>query len=304
MSELPPIQIGGDLSKPATTLIEKISDAFGGAFKPWQLKRIARAEAEADIIRAHAEVQVSEIKHRAMHRFLNEETKKQENIEAITVEALPLLDEDSDPSAMEDDWIANFFDKCRIISDVEMRRLWAKVLAGEANSPGTYSKRTVNFLSSLDKSDAASFARLCGFVWFLGDFVPLIYDCTSRIYTDCDIHLVGLQHLQSIGLINFAATSIAQTGFHEFIKVHFHGNPMVIRFPAKANNILEIGSVTLTRIGQQLAPVSGATEAPGFMEYVLKRWTKADLRIWSPLPRQTCGAFEIPRPKSSSRSHP
>jgi hypothetical protein len=37
----------------------------------------------------------------------------------------------------------------------EMQNLWAQVLAGEANSPGTYSKRTVNFLSSLDKKDAA-----------------------------------------------------------------------------------------------------------------------------------------------------
>ena len=34
----------GDLSKPATVLIEKISDAIGGIFKPYQIKRIAKAE--------------------------------------------------------------------------------------------------------------------------------------------------------------------------------------------------------------------------------------------------------------------
>jgi hypothetical protein len=36
-----------DLSKPATVLIEKISDAVGGIAKPWQTVRVARAEAKA-----------------------------------------------------------------------------------------------------------------------------------------------------------------------------------------------------------------------------------------------------------------
>ena len=38
----------GDLSKPANTLIEKIADAVGGYFKPFQIKRVAKAEAEAE----------------------------------------------------------------------------------------------------------------------------------------------------------------------------------------------------------------------------------------------------------------
>jgi hypothetical protein len=37
-----------ELSKPATVLIEKISDALGGVFKPFQIVRVAKAEAEAE----------------------------------------------------------------------------------------------------------------------------------------------------------------------------------------------------------------------------------------------------------------
>jgi hypothetical protein len=33
-----------DLAKPATVLIEKIAEAMGGSFRPYQLKRIAKAE--------------------------------------------------------------------------------------------------------------------------------------------------------------------------------------------------------------------------------------------------------------------
>ncbi len=37
----------GELSKPATVLIEKISDAVGGIAKPWQIRRVQRrSEAE------------------------------------------------------------------------------------------------------------------------------------------------------------------------------------------------------------------------------------------------------------------
>jgi hypothetical protein len=90
-------------------------------------------------------------------RFLVEEAQKQRNIEAITQQALPLLNEESDPRNVDNDWIANFFDKSRIVSDNEMQILWARILAGEANAPGQYSKRSVNLLSSFDKRDAQLF---------------------------------------------------------------------------------------------------------------------------------------------------
>jgi hypothetical protein len=162
------------LSKPGTVLIEKISDAIGGIFKPYQIKRVAEAEAEANLIHAKANIEITELQERAFHRFLNEEVKKRENIESITSKAIPQLENNSTPQDVADDWIANFFDKCRIISDGEMQLLWAKVLAGEANTPGSYSKRTVNFLGSLDKQDAIIFTNLCRFSWIIGTLSPLI----------------------------------------------------------------------------------------------------------------------------------
>src|SRR5271169_5455329 len=120
----------GELTKPASVLIEKISDAVGGVFKPYQIVRVAKAEAEAERIQAEARIQITDLHRRAMHRFLEEEAKKQSNIEAVTQKALPLLDKNSCPQNVEDDWITNFFDKSRIISDEGMQQLWSKLLAG------------------------------------------------------------------------------------------------------------------------------------------------------------------------------
>jgi hypothetical protein len=66
----------GELSKPATVLVEKISEAVGGIFKPYQIVRVAKAEAQADRVRAESHIEVSDIQRRAFHRFLEEEGKK------------------------------------------------------------------------------------------------------------------------------------------------------------------------------------------------------------------------------------
>jgi hypothetical protein len=158
----------GDASKPANTLIKKISAAIGGLCEPFQIRRVAQAEADADRIRAVTRIEITELEHRAMSRLFAEEAKKQHNIEAITLKALPDVSPESRPEDVEDDWIANFFDKCRLISDEQMQSLWARILAGEANSPGKFSKRTVNLVGSLDKSDAMLFSQLCGFVFVIG----------------------------------------------------------------------------------------------------------------------------------------
>ena len=70
MSDENPLAKLGDLTKPATVLIEKISEAVGGVFKPYQIVRVAKAEAEANRIQVEAQIQVTDLHRRAMHRFL------------------------------------------------------------------------------------------------------------------------------------------------------------------------------------------------------------------------------------------
>jgi hypothetical protein len=72
----------GDLTKPATVLIEKISEAIGGIFRPSQIRRIADAEAQAEKIKAISQIEITDLQRRAMYRFFSEEAKKQQNIES------------------------------------------------------------------------------------------------------------------------------------------------------------------------------------------------------------------------------
>jgi len=264
----------GDLSKPATVLIKKVSDAIGGIFQPFQIKRVAKAEAEAGLIHAEAEIQITQLHRRAMHRFVEEEAKKQANIEDITNNALPMLGENADPSTMEDDWITNFFDKCRIVSDKEMQKLWSGVLAGEARKPGQFSRRTVNILGDLDKSDAELFKNLCGFVWVIGAATPLVFDTQDSMYTSQNITFLNLIHLESLGLVQFNNIGGFQNQkLPKKIVVHYYGVPILLTFPEESDNVLELGHVLLTKAGQELANVCGSESSPTFREFVLSKWS-------------------------------
>jgi hypothetical protein len=267
----------GDISKPATVLIEKISDAVGGVFKPYQIRRVAQAEAEAEKIHEVSRLEVTDLQRRALHRFVYEEPQKQANIEGITQLALPEVTEQGKPEELEKDWIADFFDKCRLISNEEMQQLWAKVLAGEANNPGSYSKRTITLLSTLDKSDAELFQRFCSVIWTFGptNLVPLIFDPKAKIYMDLGLTFVSLTHLNDLGLINFnSIMGISNNGLPQKVLVWYYGNPVGLHFPKPEKNTLNFGHAMLTKAGHQLAPICASKPGVGFLEYVLEVWNK------------------------------
>lgn len=160
MAEPSQIASLGDLTKPVTVLIEKIAAAIGVIYEPHQIVRKAKAEANAAMIGAESQIEITDLERRALQRVRFEESRKQENLERVTELALRQLTPEATPERVEDDWIVNFFDKCRLTSDRELQLVWSRVLAGEANAPGAFSRRTVNLLASLDKRDAEIFTAL------------------------------------------------------------------------------------------------------------------------------------------------
>jgi hypothetical protein len=270
----------GDLSKPANTLIEKISDAIGGIFKPYQIRRVAQAEAEADNIHAVSQIEINALQRRALFRFLAEEAKKQQNIESITQRAIAEVSDKAHPEMLEDDRIVNFFDKCRLISDEDMQTIWAKVLAGEGNSPGKYSKRTVNVLSSLDKTDAQLFTTLCSFGMVIDNILPLIYDDEHPIYNERGINFAVLSHLETIGLIHFGEIAgFVRKGLPQMTNLYYYGTKLSIAFPLQGENQFNIGKVLLTQAGNQLAQVCSPSPPEGFPEYAKQKWISLGYKV-------------------------
>jgi hypothetical protein len=203
----------GDLSKPVTVLIERTADFIGGALLPVHMKRVARAKAEVRKIEALSNIEVTEIEERGLQRFIREEGWKQATMENLVRLALPGVKEDAKPEDIPFDWLFNFFEKCRLISDEEMQRLWANILSSEANEPNSFSKRTVDAVASFDKRDAELFTNLCSFGLINNSHptekvIPFIYDFHHEIYFRNGINFSALKHLEDIGLISLAMTGV------------------------------------------------------------------------------------------------
>lgn len=271
----------GYLTKPATLLIEKISNCIGILYEPTNIKKIARAKAEASKIEALSKIEISAIEKRALISMLNEETKKQENTEKIIKSACESLNENSDPSTMDEDWISHFFEKCKIVSNVQMQSIWGKLLATEANNPGRISKKTIELVATLDKNDAQLFTNFCSFIASdsAGQPIPLILNINNSLYTSMGINFESLTHLEYLGLISFNKLS----GFcynlpgREFVML-YHGTLLKFIFP-NLNAQLQIGSALLTKAGKELAPISGSKTDEAFLKYLIEEFEKQNIKV-------------------------
>jgi hypothetical protein len=265
----------GELAKPASILVEKICDGIAGIARPYHIIRIAKAEAEAHKIETLAQIEIDEIQARAIRRFIAEENNKQLNIEDIINKAIPELNSDSRPNEIENDWITNFIDKCKLISDDEMQTLWSKVLAGEANSPGKYSKRTINFLATMDKEDANAFSLLCRYIWNFeeNDFQPFIMNLHDDIYDKEGLTFDVIKHLQDIGLILYSNMErYNKQRIPKNITISYNNLYFEIELPKPIDNIVDVGHVLLSKVGSELATLAGNIPLNGFADYIVKHF--------------------------------
>ena len=154
-----------------------------------------------------------------------------------------------------------------------MQSLWGKLLAGEANQPGAFSRRTVELVSTLSKAEALLFTSLCKFCWTIEVLTPLIYDHTLPFYESEDITFDALIHLDNIGLVTFGNVNIyRRREFPKKVSVAYYGRGVEIEFSNEAGNDLVLGSVRLTQVGTELSAICGSTPADGFFDYVRTTW--------------------------------
>lgn len=277
----------GDLAKPATVLIEKVSDAVGVLYEPRRIKKRAEAEAEAEKIKALAGVELSEIQQRGLERMIQQEGRKQENIENITAQAAQQLPPEAKAEDLEEDWLAHFFDKCEKVSDKEMQSLWSSLLAGEATSPGTYSKRTVDYVATMDKKDAELFTTFCQFTWMIGDATPLIFDFKHEIYSSQGITFDSLTHLDAIGLISFSPTAgFKKQAIPKEGVVFYFGLPTLLKFTKEKDNEFRSGAALFTRAGKELVPICGAKRNQEFYEYAVEQLARQGITLSTVLPNK------------------
>lgn len=268
-----------DLGPAAKALVEKIADATGTLCAPLGTIFQAHAAVSVNKIRAEGEIEVELVRRRALERLAAEETKKQNNLEAIYGKTFQLLDSEVTSTTieqMDEDWIVFHSEKARLVSDNEMQNLWARVMASEAEVPGSYSKRTLEMLSVLEKTEAHLFTSLCRFVVRQNSVaIPAILydehrDRLPNVYTDLGVNADTLLQLATIGLVHYTSplfTKNVQLYDAPAVELAYFEDDRTYQVskndPRTGKYAIDFGVVNLTKVGRQLAGIAGAEPVEG-----------------------------------------
>ena len=324
MSDNPLTQIIGGLTKPvskvAIALLDKIGNAVGVVYDPTRIVRGAKAETKAKKIKAEGEIEIAKsqsevarikaeseietinLQQRTGYRLSQEATQHQKSMEDTTAKAIPQLNEDADPNAIEDDWIIKFFDKCRLVTDDKMQDLWASILAGEANRAGSYSPKTLTTLADMNQKDLILFNAFCSFcIVYLEDPIAFrfrksssnfkIRDARVPIITGSNTFSGNFQH--GVGAFAQKSGAIYQRygfGMSEFLLLLEHGLIQDVNTHTEYSSFMynddfwniikppstegefqppRISGYSLSSVGKELFHIAKRSDPPGYFELLI-----------------------------------
>lgn len=267
-------------------LIDTVRDFAGWGFEPRRIRDMADAESYARIKATETNVEIQRVKDegqferrerklRAADRIAWTQERQQSNIESIILSAERELPDTISEIPVDPDWTAQFFDGCKNVGDEEMRRIWAKLLAGEVASPGSFSLLTLSTVRVMSKHHADLFTRLGSLVWSYYDcqitFNPFVHGWDARQpEVSAGLDLDDLLKLQSLGLISFS-----ETGFQVSLEPN---NPYEMTYFGTRHTIsntgfrnLLTGHVLFTESGRELFLVAGSVPSESHRKNIISR---------------------------------
>ena len=197
-----------------------------------------------------------ELAKRTLFRFFNEEVRRQQNLEDVFEFADEELSKNQERAAktVDENWAYRFVNLAKDITENDLKRYWGRLLAGEIESPGTFSYRILLLLSQLSRNEIERIKIIFRYALFSD-----VYEKAQILKTkDYDpIGMSDLLFMQDLGLIstekitlNYKDLNYGAQNYLVFyrngIGIVFSTNKRIISFPIHK----------LTNIGRELLLLS------------------------------------------------
>lgn len=140
---------------------------------------------------------------RAISRISHQELENQKNLEDIISKAdqeLVGAPANEYGPEMDEGWFNRFSNFAMSITNEDMKRVWAKILAGEIRRPDTYSIRTLNLMSMLSRKEAEIIGNMAQYVLYDYSSNHDAYILNSKLIEDIKFSDVML--LMELGLLD------------------------------------------------------------------------------------------------------
>ena len=237
--------------------IKSFSDGTG-RFDPSYMERKSKARNEKRLMDALTKAAVKEI-------------KKQDNLDQIGRAVLPMLSPSAKLDEMGVDWLIFWGERASLAFDEDIQFKWAKIFAGEAESPGSFSKWALNAVSCMTKEDIDAFNKLASCVWMFGSG-PM--DC-EVVYWPSSRKFVPLQEyvLDRTGLVSgfgsplegYLNVQCRQAYIQYFNEKH------AFRFP-ESLEVPKGTTISLTLLGKELHRLCDATPNREYKADCISQW--------------------------------
>lgn len=166
---------------------------------------------------------------RAVSRISHQEIQNQKNLEDI----INLADQDlacqpdnGDSGKMDEGWFSYFSKYAMGVTNEEMKKGWAKILAGEIRRPDSFSLRTLNLMSMLSRKEAEVIRKIAQYVLYTSDEEEA-YILSSKQIEEIefgDILLLGeLKIIDSSSELSLNVNRKDADGFNFLLKNHSTG---------------------------------------------------------------------------------
>ena len=271
-------------SVPVTKLIDSVSKAIGALWEPIGILRKANAQVQANLILVNGSIEERELLERAIHRFTFVESRRQANIESITEEAKHHLPNAVGSEPVSEDWMAHFVENCKDVSEKDLQRLWARLLAGEVAQPRTFSRRALETLRTFSPQDARVFNIYCD-------------DAFVEKSTGTNLIFVGwaefggvpgtgvtdsVNHLVSLGLLN-AGVELVPCLMEDWMISYCGKEYVVPRNPGQSLGIrkYKVEVRRFTVVGNELAKIVSRSPRGDFVQMLQGVFSKHQLQLLS-----------------------
>lgn len=173
------------------------------------------------------------------------------------------------------DWLLDFMDKAKNISDNDFSKIWSEILRTEAEYPGKIPKKLLNVLYLMDKEDVTNILFFSRYCFADGDkknkslYHPIMFlkDDYAH-YVTFGIKNELLENLENLGLI----ICDYESGYYFSKKKKFFYEDKYIEVIADSK--IKAGNVKLTNIGQALMNFINVEHSDTILKYTLEKWVE------------------------------
>lgn len=176
---------------------------------------------------------------------------------------------------IDEEWINDFWEKAKNISNEETQNIWGSVLYFNFLN-GTCTKTLLNSLYLIEKRGINDFDLIRKFTFQQAKNPIRVYSCIyfideSRRYRDLGLHKYGIHYLSTLGLVEYDWN-------HKFVLPSQrlclkYGNRII---KIKSNERLEYGNVRLTSDGSLLFNALQPEYDEECFDFCLSKWKEHD----------------------------